>query len=205
MDLINDALADVLRAVRKPGDFCAADNCPMHLSLIEVDGVGPIALPLLPTQAELLIATAERALYGRGGETLVDTTVRRTWQIGADRVRIAGKHWPEMLASVVERAATGLGADAGVVPELSKLLVYVEGSFFFSHRDTEKSAGKFATLIIALPSLHAGGALVVRHREREARLELRCTDPSEAAWAAFYADCVHEVLPVTSGCRLVLV
>ena len=205
MDSINDALADVLRTVQTPGDFCAAGNSPMHVPLIEVDGVGPIALPLLSTQAAQLIAAAERAPYGRGGETLVDTAVRRTWQIGADRVHIAGKRWPELLASVVERAATGLGAGAGVVPELYKLLVYDEGSFFVSHRDTEKSAGMFATLIVALPSLHVGGTLVVRHREREARLELRCTDPSEVAWAAFYADCVHEVLPVTSGCRLVLV
>ncbi len=205
MDSINDAVADVLRTVRTPGDFCAAGNCPMHLPLIEVDGVGPIALPLLPTQAAQLIATAERAPYGRGGETLVDTAVRRTWQIGADRVRIAGKHWPAMLAGVVERAAAGLGAGTGVVPELYKLLVYDEGSFFVSHRDTEKSAGMFATLILALPSLHAGGELVVRHRGREARLALRSPDPSEAAWAAFFADCPHEVLPVTSGCRLVLV
>lgn len=205
MDSINDALADVLRSVRTPGDFCAAGTCPMHVPLIEVDGVGPIALPLLSAQAVQLIAVAERAPYGRGGETLVDTAVRRTWQIGADRVHIAGKRWPEMLAGVAERAAIGLGAGAGVVPELYKLLVYDEGSFFVSHRDTEKSAGMFATLIVALPSLHAGGALLVRHGEREQRLELRCTDPSEAAWAAFYADCVHEVLPVTSGCRLVLV
>ena len=205
MDSINDALADVLRTVRTPGDFCAAGNCTMHVPLIEVDGVGPIALPLLPAQAAQLIAAAERAPYGHGGETLVDTAVRRTWQIGADRVHVTGKHWPEMLAGVVERAACGLGAGTDVVPELYKLLVYDEGSFFVSHRDTEKSAGMFATLIVALPSLHAGGALLVRHGEREERLELRCTDPSEAAWAAFYADCVHEVLPVTSGCRLVLV
>jgi predicted 2-oxoglutarate/Fe(II)-dependent dioxygenase YbiX len=205
MESINDAVADVLRTVRTPGDFCAAGRCAMHLPLIEVDGVGPIALPLLPTQAAQLIASAERAPYGRGGQTLVDPAVRRTWQIGADRVHIAGRHWPEMLADVVEQAATGLGAGDGVVPELYKLLVYDEGSFFVSHRDTEKSAGMFATLIVALPSLHAGGALMVRHREREARLELRSTDPSELAWAAFYADCVHEVLPVTSGCRLVLV
>ncbi|MDQ4059916.1 MAG: 2OG-Fe(II) oxygenase, partial [Pseudomonadota bacterium] len=46
---------------------------------------------------------------------------------------------------------------------------------------------------------------VVRHKGREVRLDLRCEDPSEMAFAAFYADCVHEVLPVTSGCRLALV
>jgi hypothetical protein len=160
---------------------------------------------MLPAQAAQLIGVAERAPYGRGGETLVDTAVRRTWQIGADRVRIAGKHWTAMLDSVVERAAAGLGAGAGVIAELYKLLVCDEGSFFVTHRDTEKSAGMFATLIVALPSLHTGGELEVRHRGREARLDLRCTDFSELAWVAFYADCVHEVLTVTSGCRLVLV
>jgi predicted 2-oxoglutarate/Fe(II)-dependent dioxygenase YbiX len=205
MDSINDELAAVLQTVRTPGDFYAAGHCALHVPLIEVDGAGPIALPLLPAQAAQLIAVAERAPYGRGGETLVDTAVRRTWQIGADRVRIAGKHWTAMLDSVVERAAAGLGAGDGVVAELYKLLVYDEGSFFVTHRDTEKSAGMFATLIVALPSLHTGGELEVRQRGREARLDLRCTDFSELAWVAFYADCVHEVLPVTSGCRLVLV
>lgn len=205
MDPINDALAELLRTVRTPGDFCAAGCCTMPMPLIEVEGVGPIALPLLPAQAAQLIAVAERAPYGRGAETRVDTAVRRTWQVGADRVRIAGRHWAGTLAGVVESAAAGLGAGAEVVAQLYKLLVYDEGSFFVSHRDTEKSAGMFATLIVALPSMHAGGELLVRHREREVRLALRCADFSELAWAAFYADCVHEVLPVASGCRLVLV
>ena len=205
MTSINDSLAAVMQAVQTPGDFYATGHCELHVPIIEVDAVGPIALPLLPAQAAQLVAAAERAPYGRGSETLIDAAVRRTWQIGADRVRIAGKHWPEMLAGVVERAASGLGAGAGVVPELYKLLVYDQGSFFVSHRDTEKSAGMFATLVLAMPSLHAGGDLVVRHREREVRLTLSGPDPSEAVWAAFYADCLHEVLPVTSGCRLVLV
>src|SRR5207342_1723526 len=50
-----------------------------------------------------------------------------------------------------------------------------------------------------------GGELVVRHKEREVRLDLRCEEPSDIAFAAFYADCVHEVLPVTAGYRLALV
>ena len=205
MDSINAALAAVLQTVQTPGDFFAAGECALHLPLIEVEGIGPIALPLLPAQAAQLIAAAERAPYGRGADTLVDTSVRRTWQISADRVRIWGKHWPAMLDGIVERAAMGLGAGVGVEAELYKLLVYDEGSFFLEHRDTEKSPGMFGTLIVALPSLHAGGELVIRHHRREARLDLRCADVSEVAWAAFYADCVHEVLPIDSGCRLVLV
>ena len=205
MDSINDALAAILRTVQTPGEFFAAGECALHVPLIEVEGIGPIALPLLPAQAAQLIAAAERAPYGRGADTLVDTSVRRTWQIGVDRVRIRGRHWPAMLDGIVERAAMGLGAGAGVEAELYKLLVYDEGSFFLEHRDTEKSPGMFGTLIVALPSLHAGGELVIRHHGREARLDLRCADVSEVAWAAFYADCEHEVLPIDSGCRLVLV
>ena len=45
----------------------------------------------------------------------------------------------------------------------------------------------------------------MRHKGREVRLELRSQDPSEVVFAAFYADCIHEVLPVTEGCRLTLV
>jgi len=205
MDSINAALAAILQTVRTPGDFFAAGACALHLPLIEVEGIGPIALPLLPAQAAQLIAAAERAPYGRGADTLVDTSVRRTWQISADHIRIRGRHWPAMLDGIVERAAMGLGAGVGVEAELYKLLVYDEGSYFLEHRDTEKSPGMFGTLIVALPSLHAGGELVIRHRKREVRLDVRCADVSELAWAAFYADCVHEVLPIVSGCRLVLV
>ena len=57
----------------------------------------------------------------------------------------------------------------------------------------------FATLVIVLPSISAGGDLVMRHKGREVRLELRSSDPSEVVFAAFYADCVHEVLPGHRG------
>jgi predicted 2-oxoglutarate/Fe(II)-dependent dioxygenase YbiX len=162
-------------------------------------------LPLLPIQAEQLVAAAERAPYGRGRDTIVDTQVRRTWQIGAERVRISGKHWERSLQAILARVADGLGVAEPIAAELYKLLVYDEGSFFVSHRDTEKARGMFATLVIVLPSTSTGGEFVVRHKGREARLDLRCDDPSETAFAAFYADCLHEVLPVISGCRLALV
>ena len=129
MDSINAALASVLQTVQTPGDFFAAGECALHVPLIEVEGIGQIALPLLPAQAAQLIAAAERAPYGRGADTLVDTSVRRTWQISADRVRIRGRHWPSMLDGIVERAAAGLGAGTGVEAELYKLLVYDKGSF----------------------------------------------------------------------------
>jgi hypothetical protein len=92
-----------------------------------------------------------------------------------------------------------------VAAELYKMLIYDTGSFFVRHRDTEKAPGMFATLVIVLPSLHTGGELLIRHRDREVRLDLACEDASEVAFAAFYADCWHEVRPISSGYRLVLI
>jgi predicted 2-oxoglutarate/Fe(II)-dependent dioxygenase YbiX len=105
----------------------------------------------------------------------------------------------------VARITEGLGVDGLVQAKLYKLLIYDQGSFFVPHRDTEKVSRMFATLVLALPSVSEGGELIVRHKDREARLDLRGEEQSDVAFAAFYADCVHEVLPVTKGYRLVLV
>src|SRR5215469_4491570 len=205
MSAITTDLAEELSTVRRPGDFFTFGTAEILAPRLEVDGVGVIALPLLAVQAAELVAVAERAPYGRGADTLIDTDVRRTWQISAGRVHIGGKHWAATLAAVLARVAEGLGGGEPIAAELYKLLVYDQGSFFVSHRDTEKVPGMFATLVFALPSVSTGGELVIRHKEREAKLDLKCEELSEAAFAAFYADCVHEVLPVTSGCRLAMV
>ena len=204
MSITHD-LAGILGDVDRPGDFFTSGRAEFLAPRLEVEGVGPIALPLLPSQAKQLIKAATRAPYGRGTDTVVDTRVRRTWQIEASRVLLTGKHWNQTLTAIVARAAEGLGVAEPVTAELYKLLVYDKGSFFVSHRDTEKASGMFATLVLALPSQSAGGELIVRHNDREARLDLASEEPSEIAFAAFYADCVHEVLPVTSGCRATLV
>jgi predicted 2-oxoglutarate/Fe(II)-dependent dioxygenase YbiX len=205
MTCIGADLIELLGSVRRPGDFCTSGRIELLAPALEVAGVGRVALPLLPVQAQQLAAVAEQAPYGRGQETLVDTAVRRTWQIGPDKVTVSGRHWPRTLEAIVERVSQGLGVSEPIEAEFYKLLLYDTGSFFVSHRDTEKSPGMFATLVIVLPSQCEGGELVVRHQGRESRFDMRCDDPAEAAFAAFYADCLHEVLPVTAGCRLTLV
>ena len=198
-------LARLLGGIQRPGDYCTAGTCEIFAPGLEVEGVGPIALPLLPAQAEQLVAAAEQR---------PSAAASRPWSISMcggpgrsikTRSRSEAGIGRGTLAGIAGRAADGLGVTGPVTADLYKLLIYDEGSFFASHRDTEKAPGMFATLVIALPSISTGGALVVRHQDREARLDLRCHDPSEVAFAAFYADCQHEVLPVTSGCRLTLI
>jgi hypothetical protein len=205
MSSISPALLDCLRSVERPVEFCVGGLREIFMPAIDAEGVGRIAFPLPAAQAEQLVAVAEAAPHGRGEETVLDRDVRRTWQIDSGRVQISGRRWEATLAELVTDAVRGLGVEEPVAAEFYKLLVYDAGGFFLNHRDTEKTPGMFATLVIVLPSVHRGGELVVRHLGREVKFDLRPEDPSEIGFAAFYADCVHEVRPVMSGHRLVLV
>ena len=173
---------------------------------VAVGAAGALSFPIPPAQVEALLAEATRAPYGRGQETIVDRSVRDCWQIAPDRVRVAGGAWTETFGDILRRTAEGLGCPAGAVSaSLYKLLIYEPGGFFAPHRDTEKTDGMVATLVISLPTAGAGGELAIRHRGRETVVDMRTDEPSELIHAAFYADCEHEILPVTEGHRVCLV
>ena len=199
-------LEALLRAIDRPGDYCTADRLLAPMPRVAVDGAGSLSFPITEEQARALTAVAEQAPYGRGEEPLVDTTVRACRQIDAERMSITGGAWGDTLGEIVERAATGLGCPPEhTFADPYKLLVYERGGFFAPHRDTEKVDGMVATLVVSLPVAGAGGELVIRHRQRSTVVDLHTDEPSELAFAAFYADCVHEIRPVTAGYRIVLV
>ena len=136
----------------------------------------------------------------------MDTAVRDTWQIAPERVRLGGKTWDATFGQILGAATEGLGCpENSLAAELYKLLVYEPGGFFAPHRDTEKARGMVATLVVALPAAGAGGALVVRHQDRETVIDMHTDEPSELAYAAFYADCPREIRPVAGGHRICLV
>lgn len=200
------SLESLLAGVKRPGDFCVHGALALPMPMVQVDGVGLLSFPLAQAQIAALIAAAERAPYGRGDQTVVDTSVRRVWQIDAAQVRISGKSWAQSQGRILAETGRGLGCEGQAIrAELYKLLVYDPGGFFLAHRDSEKAPGMFGTLLLQLPSPHSGGELRIRHGSREARIDLSAADCSEFGFAAFYADCEHEVRPVESGHRVCLV
>jgi 2OG-Fe(II) oxygenase superfamily len=76
--------------------------------------------------------------------------------------------------------------------------------FFKSHVDTPRSENQFASLVVCLPSAHEGGALVFRHNNRSIDFDWSGPASDMIQWAAFYSDCEHEVMPLTSGHRITL-
>ena len=203
---MQQAIEKLLLAVDRPGDFCAHGRLLAPMPRLNVKGAGALSFPVPEAQVQALIAIAERAPYGKGPATVVDRKVRDCLQIDAARIRPAGAGWRDTFGRVLTAAAEGLGCPADRLDaQLYKLLIYEPGGFFASHRDTEKADGMIATLSISLPVEGAGGEIVVRHRGRERTIDMTAAEPSELAFAAFYADCEHEVRPVTEGCRLSLV
>lgn len=201
---ITDRLPKLLATVERPGDFYGVGAVPLPILRISIDGVGLLGLPVPAVQAEQLARLAEPAPYGRGADTLLDPAVRKCGQIAPSAVHLDDPAWKPLLQQIVQAAAAALGAEGDVTADLYKLLVYEPGGFFLEHRDTEKQGGMFATLLVVLPSPYEGGELVVRHRDQEAEIDFDGQTTGVAQWAAFYADCPHELRPVRSGYRLVL-
>ena len=82
-----DEFVRLLEKVENPGTFSVGGALSSIPPGLKVKGLGTIALPFLAQQAEALIQLSTQAPFGRGEETIVDTTVRNVWQISAGQRR----------------------------------------------------------------------------------------------------------------------
>jgi predicted 2-oxoglutarate/Fe(II)-dependent dioxygenase YbiX len=203
---LHESLLDALHAVDRPGEVCMSGDLPLTMPGLEVEGVGPVRLPLGKTQARKLIKLCRQAPYGKGTETVVDTDVRRVWELDPEQFQFTNPKWDNLVAKILEDAQQVLGLeDRKLEAQLYKLLLYEKGSFFLPHRDGEKLDRMVATLVIALPAKHEGGELIVSHDGRQHEITYAgAASGNELSYAVFYADCQHEVRPVRSGFRLCL-
>jgi hypothetical protein len=171
---------------------------------VTVKDVGLIGFPLSLEQAKTLISKSQSAPFGKGKQTIVDTDVRRAWQIDGSLVTLNDKWTAEILPALVSDVCIKLGVKhENVDAKLYKLLCYEKGGHFKKHRDTEKEPGMFGTLIVQLPSEHRGGDLVIEHIGRRVyKMDEASADVMR--YVAFYADCEHSLEEVTDGIRLTL-
>jgi hypothetical protein len=205
---IRGKLRQALSKIDRPGFFCVSGSAPSVLPGLEVQGFGPVGLPLTAKQAKDLIKHCDQAPYGKGEKTLVDMSVRRVWRMEPDRFSLTNPDWGQFLAGTVAKIQEELGLEQQKLTcHLYDLLLYEPGSFFLPHRDGERLDRMVATLVVALPSTYEGGELAVRHEGHEQTIDFRGPDanPFHIHFAAFYADCEHEVRPLRKGYRLCLV
>jgi hypothetical protein len=198
-------LAAAISQAMRSAKFVVAGRLPAVDPGLEVEGLGRVPVPLKRGIAKSLIAGCRVAPYGKGTETLVDTRVRKTSELDPQKFRL-GAQWNSAIADATRTVAAPLGLPPDrLEARLYKLLVYEKGGFFLPHRDSEKHDRMVASLIVVLPSPFEGGRLIVRHGAVKQELAFEEAASGEAAcFAAFYADCEHEVERVTHGVRIAL-
>jgi hypothetical protein len=149
-----ESLAVLLAAATEKAAFSASRTAPTGDLHLEVRGVGPIELPVSPTQARQLCRVGREARYGHGEQTLLDRRVRDTWEIAKSRVKIDKRRWNQTLLPVLDKLGHDLGLPSGctVTAELHSMLVYAPGQFFVEHQDSEKNDAMVASLVVGLPS-----------------------------------------------------
>ncbi|KAI4287667.1 MAG: hypothetical protein L6R35_003073 [Caloplaca aegaea] len=202
-DFIYD-LRRLISEIHASGSFAACGTIDSFVNPgICIDPIGIVRLPLSVEDAQALAQTSHKAPFGKGKETLVDESVRKTWQIDAANIRILNQDWQLCLNRILERVAEGLGIAGGpssIRAELYKMLLYQEGAMFKPHQDTEKVSGMFGTLIICLPSEHTGGAVCLRHRSKSERFD----SSGNSAFGASYLTWFVPIEPIQTGYRWVL-
>ncbi|KAJ0157967.1 hypothetical protein HZ326_0583 [Fusarium oxysporum f. sp. albedinis] len=160
------------------------------LDSIRSTGDRPIRLTLKEDDAQAIKSVCQQAPFDHRNRTVVDTSVRNTWELDASNFNLVNKNWFEDFSSRILRyTARGLGLFE-LRADPHKLLLYEPGSFFQPHKDSEKEQGMIGTLVVCLPSQYEG-----------------CnpkTPEFDLTAMSWYSDVTHEVERLTSGYRLVL-
>ncbi|KAG9837886.1 hypothetical protein KCU98_g10477, partial [Aureobasidium melanogenum] len=126
-----------------------------------------IGIPLGLQDAQKLIKIARQAPFGKGEQTIVDTSFRNTWELNPSQFSLSDK-WQPYVDTLMRSACDGLGVKTSDVrAELYKMLLYEKGAMFKPHADSEKTKGMFGTLVISLPSAHFGGSVVLSHNGKQ--------------------------------------
>ena len=197
----------VLGDIKGSGSFVCSGVQQFLFPGLQIRDVDEIGFPINVAQIKEMIKVARHAPFGKGSKTVLDKTVRSAWEIDAGQIKFINKGWGKFVESIVEKIRPALGLEGlQVSANFYKLLIYEKGDFFLAHRDSEKEGGMFGTLIIGLPSRHTGGELCVRFDGRQEMIDF--SEPAsqyQIPFAAFYADCEHEIKPVKSGYRVCLV
>jgi hypothetical protein len=134
---INDALDEIKAA----GTFASYAQLrlpnPADTFSLFVHGVGDISVPLQEEQARQLIAQSRQAPYGKGSETIVDTSVRNTWELDASQFEFRNPAWSRFLDKCIGQVALSLGISSPITAELYKMLIYEKGAMFKSHTESD--------------------------------------------------------------------
>ena len=75
--------------------------------------------------------------YRSGHRTIVDESVRKTWELNPDQFQLRNPKWPSVVQKITHQVTKELGCieAASVNAQLYKLLLYEKGAMFKPHQE----------------------------------------------------------------------
>lgn len=129
-----NSIVSTLKSVVRPGFYATGGVCSLPLPSLSLNTAPEsiIGLPLADSQAKAIINSATQAPFGRGEDTIIDTSVRCTWQLSPAQFSINNAKWSKHLQKLLHKVKDDLGCDSNMTVscELYKLLLYEAGGFF---------------------------------------------------------------------------
>lgn len=151
---MKESLDTLLAKIKTRGSFATAvQYSTLPLPGLDIKGIGLVGLPLDQHTAQSIINGCHKAPYGKGNvergisvrtqadgtigsETIVNESVRKTWELNPDRFDFRNPKWEPTVQKMAQSAARELGipGKASVNAELYKLLLY-ERAMFKAHQE----------------------------------------------------------------------
>lgn len=136
-----------------------------------------------------LLEVCSKAPYGRREATILDDSVRKTYQLQPTQLEFKNAEFmkklnKKFLPTMAKRLRLDQYDASHLELEFYKLLVYTPGCMFKPHRDSEKTERMLATLVVILPSIYTGGEMVLYHNDRSVTVDH--SGSSEPHFCAFF-------------------
>jgi hypothetical protein len=184
---------------------------------------------------EVLTAACQPATFGRNNEDVLDESYRKASKLDITQFATSFNLQSTPIPRVVETdfLAETLSVTETIKYELYKLNIYGQSiifkfltvlsaniltimncatsgkdNFFKAHKDTPRAKNMIGSLVVVFPTPHEGGALVLRHSDKQWTFDSASLVASHqkphVGFVAFFSDVEHEVTSVVSGHRITL-
>ncbi|KAL4792669.1 hypothetical protein BDV19DRAFT_249128 [Aspergillus venezuelensis] len=201
-----DQLRRIVDTTPLTGAFCATNSSDVILNPgLEIDGVGPVGLPVSPSCVEAIARVATPCLIPEG--IVGADQGSGVFELSRDVFRCRNPAWKVQLSIFVKDAIAAFGlatTQFEVRAEAHKCLLWKDGSSFVP-TSSASDDGLFGTLAVCLPVKHHGGDWLFKHRGESHQFCTSNTSEFGYSWAAWSPFSTLHASPVISGHRIILI
>jgi hypothetical protein len=156
-----------------------------------------------------LLEACSPAPFGKDHETVLDTDYRDALQMTSDQFYLNFDVAELKILDKIQDLLLPANSGNQIYVKRHKLNVYGPGGHFKEHVDTPRAHNLIGSLVVCIPLIPSGftgGELQIKLNNDQATVDWSqfssFASARDIAWAAFFCDSIHEILPVKEGYRI---